>query len=92
MAVLNPIRNRVEDRYLEARVFLGLASSRAALLPVHVLASGGGYRVIVEAPLELDRTLAKGEAYSGSVARLALALEPRPAGKTPGFGEYRRCA
>ena len=31
MAVLNPIRNRAEDRYLEARVFLGLATSRAAL-------------------------------------------------------------
>lgn len=31
MRFLNPIRNWAEDRYLEARVFLGLDSSRAAL-------------------------------------------------------------
>lgn len=31
MAVLNPVRNRAEDRYLTARVFLGLESSRQAL-------------------------------------------------------------
>jgi lauroyl/myristoyl acyltransferase len=127
MAVLNPIRNRAEDRYLEARVFLGLATSRAALgeltrrlaanevvsitareasgrpletrfldgtigfaagapslahktgaalVPVHVMAGGGGYRVIVEAPLELDRGLSKGEAYVDLVRQYAARLEP----------------